>query len=147
MRKDGAQHASAVHGERRQQIEPSQNEIGKGNAIGQIGVGRLNQRKKIDRALLRIKEREDEHRDKQVDRGPGERDPEFFPGLGRTFQTRHAADGIHDNLNGANTVKRADKGVAEFVQQHRCDHRHHEQRVISGRLITAETDHYQTNKQ
>ena len=85
--------------------------------------------------------------DREIDHGSGERDPEFFPRFGGAFQARDAADGIHHDFERANAVQRADEGVTEFVQQHRRDHRQHEQRVIAGRLVTAEANHHQANEQ
>ncbi len=115
-RQQGPQHAAAIHGKRRDQVEDEEHHVGGGDPAGQ---GRL---RLLELGHLRQVEagsqHDDQHqRDDEVDGGTGQRHHDLLAGLFRhALQRGDAADRQQRDIGGADAVAAGGKHMAELVQ-------------------------------
>jgi hypothetical protein len=115
-REHRAQHAAAVHGEGRDEVERGEAHVDPQQLHQEVaadpphlGPGRERRGRRQDRV-----ERCSQH---DVDRGTGERDEQFLPRiLGHPLEPRHAADGEQRDVARANAVVPRRERVAELVE-------------------------------
>src|SRR6266478_4872247 len=89
---------------------------------------------------------EDHRGDQQIHERTGERDPELFLGLGRTFQPCHAADWKHYDLQSSDALSPANEGMPQLMQQHGCYQSDDQERVRNWRLIATQPGDDQKNQ-
>ena len=61
--------------------------------------------------------------------GTGERDPEFLDGPQGALKSRQAADGEHNDLQGADSESLSGDGVRQLMQQYAHEQPHQKKRV------------------
>ena len=135
-----AQNAAAIHGIGRQQVEQKQQQIAQGDALGQVGIGWLDQFLERHKASPGSHPGGQSGGDEEIHQRPRQRDGQFLARIRLAFRPRDPADGVHHDFQRANTVVLRHQRVTELVQQHRGEQRQNIERRHRARLVPADSN-------